>query len=612
IAVYGLVPWDSVKHRLRPSQRGANFDYYAAGQIPTQFGGRLMPLDAYARIALQTVSNRTKLPLYEEYKESTGIGAAPKEIIERAGGKSKLTALQWLMEVAIARPEIFDLPMFRIDAEVIRSELDLPTKKKFYSYAEIDRNRERVREIIAPLEFKSVKDFTFTERKMVELNGRLNTFRQVMMAFGLPTPRGGSEQAFAMLARDMQVVAESSAAAIVPPTDVEIQMQVDDPRWKPFSSAFFNHIVGQARRGQLDGASEMPPVIEGFSEMLNAYATDDPAQFNQSVDAILESTGEREIPALSSTTIALERWTTDRSPTTVAMILYLGAMVFGLIYFMAQRAPLRRAVWATLLIALAIHTTSLVCRMLITGRAPVINLYSAAVFIGWGMVVFGLIVERFYRYGIGNLLASFTGVLSLLVAYGLDKGDTMPVLQAVLDTQFWLATHVITVTLGYVATMVGGFFGIGYIIAGWIGSSDTRLKDLYRCCYGAACFGILFSFVGTVLGGLWADDSWGRFWGWDPKENGALLIVIWNALLLHARWDGMIKGRGFANLAIIGNIVTAWSMFGTNELGIGLHSYGFTEGTMVWLTCFFASQMAFVIADALVRFAGQKREAQTA
>ncbi|MEM6692376.1 MAG: cytochrome c biogenesis protein ResB, partial [Planctomycetota bacterium] len=100
IAVYGLVPWDSVKHRLRPSQRGANFDYYAAGQIPTQFGGRLMPLDAYARIALQTVSNRTKLPLYEEYKESTGIGAAPEEIIERAGGKSKLTALQWLMEVA--------------------------------------------------------------------------------------------------------------------------------------------------------------------------------------------------------------------------------------------------------------------------------------------------------------------------------------------------------------------------------------------------------------------------------------------------------------------------------------------------------------------------------
>ncbi len=87
---------------------------------------------------------------------------------------------------------------------------------------------------------------------------------------------------------------------------------------------------------------------------------------------------------------------------------------------------------------------------------------------------------------------------------------------------------------------------MGYLIAGWLGKDAKTLRDLYRCCYGAACFGILFSFVGTVLGGLWADDSWGRFWGWDPKENGALLIVIWNALMLHARWDGMVAARGFA------------------------------------------------------------------
>jgi len=114
--------------------------------------------------------------------------------------------------------------------------------------------------------------------------------------------------------------------------------------------------------------------------------------------------------------------------------------------------------------------------------------------------------------------------------------------------------------------------------------------------YGATCFGILFSTIGTILGGLWADDSWGRFWGWDPKENGALLIVIWNALMLHARWDGMVKARGFAILAIGGNIVTAWSWFGTNELGIGLHSYGFTEGVLMWLSLFIASQIAFLAA----------------
>jgi ABC-type transport system involved in cytochrome c biogenesis permease subunit len=142
---------------------------------------------------------------------------------------------------------------------------------------------------------------------------------------------------------------------------------------------------------------------------------------------------------------------------------------------------------------------------------------------------------------------------------------------------------------------------MGYLLSGWLGKDAKKLRDLYRCCYGATCFGILFSFVGTVLGGLWADDSWGRFWGWDPKENGALLIVIWNALMLHARWDGMVGGRGFASLAIGGNIVTVWSWFGTNELGIGFHSYGFTSGVLMYLSLFVASQLAFIAVDSLLR-----------
>ena len=117
--------------------------------------------------------------------------------------------------------------------------------------------------------------------------------------------------------------------------------------------------------------------------------------------------------------------------------------------------------------------------------------------------------------------------------------------------------------------------------------------------YGALCFAIFFSFVGTVLGGLWADDSWGRFWGWDPKENGALIIVLWNALVLHARWGGMVKERGLAVLAIGGNIVTAWSWFGVNELRVGLHSYGFTEGALFVLGTFVATQLLAIAAGML-------------
>jgi hypothetical protein len=126
-------------------------------------------------------------------------------------------------------------------------------------------------------------------------------------------------------------------------------------------------------------------------------------------------------------------------------------------------------------------------------------------------------------------------------------------------------------------------------------------KDLTRMIYGTLCFAIFFSFVGTVLGGLWADDSWGRFWGWDPKENGALIIVLWNALVLHARWGGMIKERGLAVLAVAGNITTSWSWFGVNELGIGLHSYGFTEGVLLALGLYVLSQLLIVGLGCLPR-----------
>jgi hypothetical protein len=100
--------------------------------------------------------------------------------------------------------------------------------------------------------------------------------------------------------------------------------------------------------------------------------------------------------------------------------------------------------------------------------------------------------------------------------------------------------------------------------------------------------------VGTVLGGIWADQSWGRFWGWDPKENGALIIVLWNALILHLRWGGMVRERGLATCAIIGNIVTSWSWFGVNMLGIGLHSYGFMDAAFYWLLAFVASQLVLI------------------
>ena len=148
-----------------------------------------------------------------------------------------------------------------------------------------------------------------------------------------------------------------------------------------------------------------------------------------------------------------------------------------------------------------------------------------------------------------------------------------------LDTNIWLATHVVAITTGYSAMFLAGMLAIIYIVRGVFTRSLERqtADSLSRMTYGVVCFATLFSFVGTVLGGIWADQSWGRFWGWDPKENGALLIVLWCAIILHARWGGYIEQRGLMVMAIFGNIVTSFSWFGVNMLGVGLHSYGFMQ-----------------------------------
>jgi ABC-type transport system involved in cytochrome c biogenesis permease subunit len=336
-----------------------------------------------------------------------------------------------------------------------------------------------------------------------------------------------------------------------------------------------------------------------WGDALDGWRERDASQFKSAVAGYHDFLASEKLPLLNLGTIRYESFLNHFAPQYYTIFLYLTALVLTFLSWVVLREQLWRSAMGVMLLAFVVHSFYLIARMQISGRPPVTNLYSSAVFIGWALVLGTIVFEYFSRLGMVSVIGCIAGASTLTIAHflGIEQGDTLSVMQAVLDTQFWLATHVVCVTIGYAATFMAGMLGIAYLIAvRFTKLEPTRLKMMGGVIYGTIGFALLFSFVGTVLGGLWADDSWGRFWGWDPKENGALLIVIWNAIVLHARWDKMIRDNGTAILAIGGNIVTAWSWFGVNELGAGLHSYGFTEGRLLYLAWFVALNLLLMTA----------------
>jgi ABC-type transport system involved in cytochrome c biogenesis permease subunit len=349
--------------------------------------------------------------------------------------------------------------------------------------------------------------------------------------------------------------------------------------------------------GETQLNSQPNAAAQSWMAILRAYERGDAATFNAEVEKYQNMLNGVKLADFNHAKTRFESYFNHFSPFYWEMYLYAIAFFLAAFAWLGWSVPLNRAAFWLIAVTLVAHTLALAARIYISGRPPVTNLYSSAVFIGWGAVVFGLIFERIFKLGVGNVIASIAGGATLLIAHFLaGDGDTFKVLVAVLDTNFWLATHVVLITLGYATTFVAGLLGLIYVLLGvFTPALKPQVgKDLSRMIYGTLCFATFFSFVGTVLGGLWADDSWGRFWGWDPKENGALIIVLWNALVLHARWGGMAKDRGVAVLAVVGNIVTSWSWFGVNQLGAGLHSYGFTSGVALTLLLFVISQIVVI------------------
>jgi ABC-type transport system involved in cytochrome c biogenesis permease subunit len=337
------------------------------------------------------------------------------------------------------------------------------------------------------------------------------------------------------------------------------------------------------------------PTVFAYAGLGRSWRTQRADDFNQITGMLHEQLEKRYPEAVRKSDV--ESRFNAAAPFYSSMNLYVLAFLLGLVSWLKWPDTLQKSAFWLLVLAFIVTTAGIATRMWLEGRPPVTNLYSSALGVGWGAVFLCVILERLYRNAMGAVTGGIIGFATLVIAHHLSiGGDTLEMMRAVLDSNFWLATHVVVITIGYSATFLAGFLGLVYIARGvFTKSLDTGTADaLYRMVYGITCFAVLFNLTGTVLGGIWADQSWGRFWGWDPKENGALMIVIWNAVMLHARWGGMVKQRGFMVMAVFGNIVTSWSWFGTNMLGVGLHSYGFMDSAFYALISFVASQLAFM------------------
>ena len=576
---------------LRSSKIDSDFDLEAFAELPVQVGGRIKPLDSVARNTLLILSARQKVVTDE------GVTLSP---------------IEWFLDLTM-RPERADTyPVFKIEFPDDLGLSGLAEQgQRYYSFNELlpfSEELSRLHGEINPApELRSPY-----EKQIADINNGLKRYHRVMHSLHpigeaerldrlvdeyqsylatikvgmveLRKQQAGEEFDAALLKRfitfadDYLKLSTTAHLRVVPPPPPVDPLE----DWKNIGLELLDVMKGDS----------LSPYVTSYASLTMAYRSGDAEQFNSEVNELRERF-IADFPGDISR-VQYERVFNALQPFYISMQLYVLIFLAVCISWLRWPKELAKAAFWVLVLAFLIHTFGLLSRMYIQGRPPVTNLYSSAVFVGWGAVLLGILIEKFFKNGIGAAMASLVGFCTLIIAHHLAMtGDTLEMMRAVLDSNFWLATHVVIITFGYSAIFLAGALAILFVLLGVFSSrfSKDTARSLSAMVYGIICFGTLFSLVGTILGGIWADQSWGRFWGWDPKENGALMIVIMGAIYLHARWGGICKERGLMALAIWGNIITAWSWFGTNMLPVGLHSYGRMDSAYAWLIGFVILQL---------------------
>ncbi|MCG3176670.1 MAG: Cytochrome c biogenesis protein CcsA [Candidatus Omnitrophica bacterium] len=498
----------SVAVALRPSDRDA-----AAG-IPIQHGGRIKPLDAYARQTLELVSGR------ERWQRRTALSV----VLETIADPQAAHARQWL----------------RIDHPELIAKLGLESGRHYYSIDEVAAGLAVVESLARSAEARRDRQeaVPLVERKAEQLWVSFSTARGLLTGM------------------DLGIAPGLDAGGV----------------WRPLSE-------------------ESAPA-EALREVARSASTDRAASKRQAERLAQELSSrltEKERRALRLETLYIKL-----RPYHLAWPLYLMAFV---LLIGRRRGPMAISAGAGLALgALSLHTAGLVLRTLILDRPPVSNMYESMVFMNWVLVLAALGFWLVRRTTVPLSAGAITAAVILIYADLLPVDAGLDVLVPVLRSNYWLTLHVLTIVASY------GLFGLAMALGHrhltlrrWGRLTPTESVDSATLQLRCVEIGVFLLGIGTVLGGVWANESWGRFWGWDPKETWALITFLGYLVIVHLHHDKRLSAEALSYSNIAGFLLVLMTWYGVNfVLGKGLHSYGQGSGGLVWVSAYLIVEALFV------------------
>ena len=556
----------------------ADISYKKFSNLPILHEGRIKPLDSYARVILRDLTGS------EYYHEKTAIA--------------------WLAEAIFNPNEALNEPIFEVRSKVIKQKLSLDTTTgKTYTVKQLLVSFSKKRKLIESVIEKDEDTLTADQIELRNLYNKVSSYLELLssVTLVLPIQDDPSQVSYRLAYKNKEIIQKKIKNLIHKKGDnlntynqeeiilLNTGMRMDILNKSSSLSKNFRVIPYKDNWiTPWDSLNKKSEMLLMWEKLAIAFSTKNLTLWNSTLHdmyAYFEKNTETNFTKLKTEKI----YRSIKSLSISEGLYFIVLMMFVLSSKFKRFEPILKY---CLNLAILLHGLSIIARMYILDRPPVGTLYESILFVSFITSLCTAILYHYKKDIIYLISGTMTAFILLLIvpAFSL-KGDTMEVLVAVLNTNFWLATHVVIITAAYGVCML--LSAIAHVIL-YKQANGFRHDKQDKLLHRLTLLALFLTTLGTLLGGVWADQSWGRFWGWDPKENGALLIVLWLSWVLHGRMSGDITKLRFTACSAALSIIVALSWFGVNLLSVGLHSYGFIDGIASGLISFILIELCFI------------------